>query len=334
MTVCEYHDKFTQLSRYCPNEVENDEDKQDHFLEGLNDGLSYMMSNVKHASFQEMVDRALVLESKHRKMEDKKRKYNSSQQQRPASQAPRQNAPAPSGSRQNSNTVPVKPNANPTHTGNTCFKCGQLGHYVNACPQRQKNNNNNGMVNHVKLKTAEEAPDVFKKCLRVPEEQLPLEELDLQDDLTYEESPIKVLDTADQDVFAEPHRLGPLPGLLETRHADAASSHPPPMAPPPPGLRSPPVWRAVHRGTRLSPPPPARPVHVDPAQAAASPAPAGAVHHGPRPPAPRPGPQHSAVDRPLPRRHVARPATAPRAPAAFAEKPSGLFKINPQSCSV
>jgi len=81
MTVCEYHDKFTQLSRYCPNEVENDEDKQDHFLEGLNDGLSYMMSNVKHASFQEMVDRALVLESKHRKMEDKKRKYNSSQQQ-------------------------------------------------------------------------------------------------------------------------------------------------------------------------------------------------------------------------------------------------------------
>ena len=38
----------------------------------------------------------------------------------------------------------------------------------------------------------------FKKCLRVPEEQLPLEELDLQDDLTYEESPIKVLDTAER----------------------------------------------------------------------------------------------------------------------------------------
>jgi len=38
----------------------------------------------------------------------------------------------------------------------------------------------------------------FKKCLRVPEEQLPLEELDLQDDLTYEESPIKVLDTTER----------------------------------------------------------------------------------------------------------------------------------------
>jgi len=52
----------------------------------------------------------------------------------------------------------VKPNANATPAGNTCFKCGQLGHYANACPQRQKNNN--GRVNHVKLETAEEAPNV------------------------------------------------------------------------------------------------------------------------------------------------------------------------------
>jgi hypothetical protein len=32
----------------------------------------------------------------------------------------------------------------------------------------------------------------LKKCLRVPEEQLPLEELDVQDDLTYREHPIKI----------------------------------------------------------------------------------------------------------------------------------------------
>ena len=78
MSVCEYRDKFTQLSRYCPNEVEKDEDKRDHFLEGLNDGLSYMMPNVKYDSFQEMVDGALVLESKRRMMEEKKRKFRSS----------------------------------------------------------------------------------------------------------------------------------------------------------------------------------------------------------------------------------------------------------------
>jgi hypothetical protein len=44
--------------------------------------------------------------------------------------------------------------------------------------------------------------DVFhvsqlKKCLRVPEEQLPMEELDLVGDLTYSERPVKILDTAE-----------------------------------------------------------------------------------------------------------------------------------------
>jgi hypothetical protein len=45
--------------------------------------------------------------------------------------------------------------------------------------------------------------DVFhmsqlKKCLRVPEEQLPMEELDLEGDLTCSERPVKILDTAEQ----------------------------------------------------------------------------------------------------------------------------------------
>jgi hypothetical protein len=41
--------------------------------------------------------------------------------------------------------------------------------------------------------------DVFhvsqlKKCLRIPEEQLPMEELSVQGDLTYTEYPIKIID--------------------------------------------------------------------------------------------------------------------------------------------
>jgi hypothetical protein len=43
--------------------------------------------------------------------------------------------------------------------------------------------------------------DVFhvsqlKKCLRVPEEQIPLEELTVKEDLTYEEFPVKILEIA------------------------------------------------------------------------------------------------------------------------------------------
>jgi hypothetical protein len=46
--------------------------------------------------------------------------------------------------------------------------------------------------------------DVFhvsrlKKCLRVPEEQLPMKELNVNEDLTYSEYPIRILET--------PHRI-------------------------------------------------------------------------------------------------------------------------------
>ena len=45
--------------------------------------------------------------------------------------------------------------------------------------------------------------DVFhvsqlKKCLRVPEEQIPLEELTVKEDLTYEEFPVRILETAER----------------------------------------------------------------------------------------------------------------------------------------
>jgi hypothetical protein len=45
--------------------------------------------------------------------------------------------------------------------------------------------------------------DVFhvsqlKKCLRVPKEQIPLEELTINENLTYEEYPVKILETAER----------------------------------------------------------------------------------------------------------------------------------------
>ena len=45
--------------------------------------------------------------------------------------------------------------------------------------------------------------DVFhvsqlKKCLRIPEEEIPLEELTVKEDLTYEEFPVKILEMAER----------------------------------------------------------------------------------------------------------------------------------------
>jgi hypothetical protein len=39
MSVSEYHDRFIQQSRYAPDEVAEDERKQEHFIEGINGPL-------------------------------------------------------------------------------------------------------------------------------------------------------------------------------------------------------------------------------------------------------------------------------------------------------
>ena len=71
----EYRDKFIQLSWYAPTKVDDDEKRQELFMEGLNDGLQYQLLSHTFASFQQLVDKALVIENKHRQMEDKKREF-------------------------------------------------------------------------------------------------------------------------------------------------------------------------------------------------------------------------------------------------------------------
>jgi hypothetical protein len=63
MFMNEYVTKFTQLSRYAPNEVDTDEKKQDCFLNGLNDGLTYALEARDFVNFQGMVNKALMLEN-------------------------------------------------------------------------------------------------------------------------------------------------------------------------------------------------------------------------------------------------------------------------------
>jgi hypothetical protein len=41
MTVSEYHDKFIQMSRYATEDVDNEQKKQELFVEGLNDALQH-----------------------------------------------------------------------------------------------------------------------------------------------------------------------------------------------------------------------------------------------------------------------------------------------------
>jgi hypothetical protein len=59
MSVSEYRDKFIQLSRYAPDEVANDERKQEHFMEGLNGPLQYsLVAHMSHPGFRGTKTRA------------------------------------------------------------------------------------------------------------------------------------------------------------------------------------------------------------------------------------------------------------------------------------
>jgi translation initiation factor RLI1 len=69
MTVNEYLNKFTQMWRYGPDEVNTDEKKQDAFLNGLNDEIQFQHLNTDYEDFQKMVDNAIIVENKIKEME-------------------------------------------------------------------------------------------------------------------------------------------------------------------------------------------------------------------------------------------------------------------------
>jgi TPP-dependent indolepyruvate ferredoxin oxidoreductase alpha subunit len=73
MSVNEYITKFTQLSLYAPYEDDTDEKKQECFLNGLNDGLTYALEARDFENFQGMVNKALVVEN-HRGVIERKHK--------------------------------------------------------------------------------------------------------------------------------------------------------------------------------------------------------------------------------------------------------------------
>ena len=84
----QYVEEFSKLSRYAPDDVATDAAKQEKFMEGLNDDLSMQLMVATFTNYQELVDRALMIEGKQQKIESRKRKYgqgkyNSGAQQKP-----------------------------------------------------------------------------------------------------------------------------------------------------------------------------------------------------------------------------------------------------------
>ena len=62
-TVGQYVDEFSKLARHAPDDVATDA-KQEKFMEGLNDELSMQLMVATFNNYQDLVDRALMIEGK------------------------------------------------------------------------------------------------------------------------------------------------------------------------------------------------------------------------------------------------------------------------------
>jgi hypothetical protein len=79
LSVSEYRDRFLQLSRYAPEDVNTDTKRQYRFLRGLVDPLQYQLMNHTFPTFQHLIERAIMTERKRKEMEDRKRKISGPQ---------------------------------------------------------------------------------------------------------------------------------------------------------------------------------------------------------------------------------------------------------------
>jgi hypothetical protein len=77
MSVNEYLDKFTQLSRYASDEVNTDPKRQECFLDGLIGQLNYQLQSHSFPDFATLLNKAKGLEDKRAKLGEQKRKFQS-----------------------------------------------------------------------------------------------------------------------------------------------------------------------------------------------------------------------------------------------------------------
>src|SRR5512142_1521282 len=97
-SVMEYLHEFNNLARYAPEDVREDEEKQEKFLAGMDPELSVRLVSGNYPDFQRLVDKSIRLEAKHKELESHKRRLANFRNQQGANQRVRYANPYPGGS--------------------------------------------------------------------------------------------------------------------------------------------------------------------------------------------------------------------------------------------
>jgi hypothetical protein len=130
MSVSEYHDCFTHLSRYAPEEVDTNEKRQERFLEGLIGPLNYQLQSHNFPNFQTLLNKAIGLESKSKELSDHRRKYQGQTSR---------------NTRQNNSQGSQFRSGNQSGNSNYQVRCsGQQGQRSNQYPNQQTSSTQTG----------------------------------------------------------------------------------------------------------------------------------------------------------------------------------------------
>jgi hypothetical protein len=79
MSVTEYFDKFTTWERYAPNDINTDEKKREHFMNGLQEDLQPYLVVGPYNDLEALVDAAIMVEDKNKAARESRKRRMMSQ---------------------------------------------------------------------------------------------------------------------------------------------------------------------------------------------------------------------------------------------------------------
>ncbi|RVW85779.1 Transposon Ty3-G Gag-Pol polyprotein [Vitis vinifera] len=137
MTVTEYAAKFTQLSRYAPNVVADEQMRAEQFQEGLRLNIRAQVAPFMLRTYSEVVARALVIE---REMEEAQRlrsknsRFGGSEKREQDFKRLKMTHPQQQPRKQEQYSGATDSAKGPRR----CYECGEVGHLRRECPKFQR----------------------------------------------------------------------------------------------------------------------------------------------------------------------------------------------------